>query len=357
MRRLLLVLVLVGGVLVVARGVLPCATMPLQPTCWVALEPGPAEDALALTRVAGTTTYDSAGELLLTTVAVDSDLDLVEWFRNAFDPSIDQVERERVFPPGADDDEVRRENAVLMEVSQLDATLAALTHLGYDVDAAFDGAEVVALAEVTSVDDGQLEPGDVIVAVDGEPTPDNTTVGEAVRSRAVGDTVELTFRRGDRERTTEVDLIASPDDASVPIIGVLLVSHVELPVDVDIDAGVIGGPSAGLAFSLALVDLLGEDDLTGGEVVAASGTIEPDGTVGPVGGITQKVVGALTREGGPPATVFLVPRGNFEAARAAPATSELLLVPVDRIDDAVAALRDLREGRVPAEAFALGTGS
>ena len=130
-----------------------------------------------------------------------------------------------------------------------------------------------------------------------------------------------------------------------------------LDQETGIDAGVIGGPSAGLAFSLALVDLLGEDDLTGGEVVAASGTIEPDGTVGPVGGITQKVVGALTREGGPPATVFLVPRGNFEAARAAPATSELLLVPVDRIDDAVAALRDLREGRVPAEAFALGTGS
>lgn len=356
MRRLLLVLLLVGGLTAVARGALPCAVLETQPTCMVALRPGPVEDALGLTDVTGARTYGSAGEMLLTTVAVEPHLDLVEWVSGGFDPRIDVVPRDRVFPPDTGEDDVRRENEVLMRSSQMDATLAALSYLGYDLDAAHDGAEISALSDPTSVEPGQLEPGDVIVAVDGEPTLDNTAVGAAVRSHEVGDTIEITFRRGGRERTTEIELIASPDDPDRPIVGVLLMSHLDLPVEVDIDAGKIGGPSAGLSFALAIVDELGEEDLTGGAVVAGTGTIDPEGRVGPIGGVTQKIVGSLQREDAPPATVFLVPRGNLDEARAAPVDRELLLVPVDTLADAVDALRDLNAGRTPDGTYALGPG-
>lgn len=356
MRRLLLVLLLVASLTAVARGALPCHVLESQPACWVALRPGPVEDALGVTTVAGTETFASSGELLLTTVAVEADVDLLEWIANGLNPRIDQVERARVFPEDTDEDQVRRENAVLMRGSQQDATLAALAHLGYDLDAIQDGAEVTGLTEPTSVDDGQLEVGDVIVAVDGRPTLDSAAVGAAVRSREVGDALAVTFRRGGQERTTEIELISSPGRPDAPMIGVLLVSHLALPVDVDIDAGAIGGPSAGLPFALAVVDLLGPVDLTGGAVVAATGTIEPGGEVGGVGGVTQKILGALDRADQPPATVFLVPRDNLATARAAPVDRELLLVPVDTLTDAVRALEDLAAGRTPTETYALGPG-
>jgi Lon-like protease len=135
---------------------------------------------------------------------------------------------------------------------------------------------------------------------------------------------------------------------------VLLRSFLDLPVDVEIDAGVIGGPSAGLMFALSVMDLLEPEDLTGGKVVAGTGTVDRDGTVGAVGGVRQKVVGATaTTADQRPATVFLVPEGNLEDARSVSVPREVLVVPVATLDDAVRALDDLRAGREPAGALAL----
>ncbi len=354
MRRLLLVLLLVAGLTAIGRGVVPCDTFQAQPGCYVALLPGPTEDALQVTQVTGIETFPSRGELLLTTVAVQADVSFFQWVANAVNPGVDQVDRDRIFPPGSDDDQVRQQNVVAMEESQYDATLAALAYLGYDLDEVFDGAEIVEVMTPTSIVDGQLEAGDIIVAVEGEATLSNSAVGDAVRARSVGDTIAVTFLRGGQERTTEVELVANPEDASIPLMGVLLTSHLDLPVDVTIDAGAIGGPSAGLAFSLAIIDLLGEEDLTGGAVVAGTGTIDTAGTVGAIGGVTQKIIGATDRSGEAPATVFLVPRGNFAEAQAAPVDRDLLLVPVDTLSDAVEVLRDLNAGRTPAEALAIG---
>jgi PDZ domain-containing protein len=106
-------------------------------------------------------------------------------------------------------------------------------------------------------------------------------------------------------------------------------------------------------FALSIVDKLTDEDLTGGMVVAGTGTIGLDGTVGAIGGIQQKVPGALSRGEEPPAEVFLVPRGNVEEARSAAVPSPILLVPVDTLDDAVQALQDLRAGATPDGAFEL----
>ena len=337
----------------IATGAVPCAVVSTQPSCEVALVPGPTEDTLGLVRIDGTTTYPSSGRLLLTTVAVRDELDLASWWDARRSRVVDTVPRSTVYPDGQDREETSAQNALLMEDSQVTAALAALDAAGYDVSDAAVGAEVAALEPDAVTSD--LAVGDVVVAIDGEPVPDAATAVEIVRGAAPGDEAELTVV-GDEgaERTVAVTYGANPDDPARAYVGVLLRSALELPVDVSIDAGVIGGPSAGLMFALGVVDLLGEEDLTGGRVVAGTGTITVEGQVGPVGGIRQKLVAASTRDGSAdPASVFLVPRANLREARSAVLASELLLVPVDDIDDALAALADLRAGREPAEAFAL----
>lgn len=355
MRRILTILLLVAALSAVARGAFPCDVVSVQPTCYAALEPGPVEDALALTALSGVRTYASNGHLLLTTVAVDADLDLRDWIEGAVSPRIRNVPRETIFPEDKDREEVRQENAALMKGSQLEATIAALRHVGYEFDEVFDGAEVIEILEPSAVTGDELQPGDLVVAVDGEPTPDNRAVGEAVRGHAPGDTVTLTLVRDGTERSVELELIANPDEPDTAYIGVLLSSHLELPIDVRIDAGVVGGPSAGLVFALSIIDLLDPEDLTGGANIAATGTIDAEGNVGPIGGIVQKILGATAADGDrAAATAFLVPRANLDEARSAPVDRQVLIVPVDTLADAVVALTDLRAGRQPAEAFALG---
>ncbi|MBW3620758.1 MAG: PDZ domain-containing protein [Actinobacteria bacterium] len=355
MRRLLLVLLVIAGATFLTRGVLPCSSFGAQPSCYVALLPGPTEDTLGLVELGpGTERHVSTGELLLTTVAVEADLDLSEWLRYAISPRVDEVPREQLFPSGEDAGEVAARNAALMENSQLDATVAALQELGYDFDTDFDGARVEELQEPSAVDAGQLEPGDVIVAVDGEPVADNREVVDLVGRLAPGDDVTLSRLRDGTTRDVTLTLVPAPEDASQPRLGVLLSSYLELPVDVHIDAGVIGGPSAGLMFTLGIIELLGEDDLTGGAVVAGTGTIDRDGRIGPIGGIRQKVLGATSRgDEGPPAAVFLVPEGNMAEAAGAPVERALTLVPVATLDDAMRALADIRAGRAPVGALAL----
>jgi PDZ domain-containing protein len=337
----------------IASGAVPCAVVSTQPSCEVALVPGPTEDTLALVDISGATTYPSAGRLLLTTVAVRDGLDLATWWEARRSRTADTVPRSTVYPEDQDREETSAQNALLMEDSQLTAAFAALDAAGYDGAGAASGAEVAGLEP--DVVTGELAVGDVIVAIDGTEVTDAAGAVTLVRSGSPGDEAELTVRApGGETRTVTVTYGANPDDPSRAYVGVLLRSALELPVDVAMDAGVIGGPSAGLMFALGVVDLLGEEDLTGGAVVAGTGTITADGLVGPVGGVRQKVAAASMREGtSDPATVFLVPRANLAEARGASLSADLLLVPVDDLDGALSALSELRAGRQPAEAIAL----
>jgi Lon-like protease len=349
-RRWLIVAVLfalVGSGVAFVRGDVPCEVLAVQPSCEVVLRPGPAEDSMALIEVAGAETYPSTGELRLTTVAVDDDLDLQEWLRARTSDTVEAVPRATVFPPGADLDEVAEQNAALMADSQLTATIVALESLGYELDER--GARVAAIAG-DAVTDAFTE-GDVIVAVDDDRVADSAAVVAAVQARDPGErlTFEVVAPDGGR-REVAVDLGGAPDDPSRAYVGVLLTTDLDLPVDVRIDAGVIGGPSAGLMFALSIVDLLGEEDLTGGTMVAGTGTVARDGSVGPVGGVRQKLIGATVGGDDGPAEVFLVPRGNLDDTRGASVVNDVLVVPVDTLDDALAALGDLRAGREPSEA-------
>lgn len=354
MRRLLVLLLVFAGLGVVARGAVPCDAFGLQPRCYVTLNPGPTSDTLEIVSIDGTTTYSSGGELLLTTVAVDSDLDLWEWVTTAFSSRVQQVDRELIFPPGQDEEDVRLENVMLMENSQLDATIAALRSAGFSFDTDFDGAEVVELADTTAFDEGVIQVGDVIVEVDGVPVTDNGDLVEAVRTKSVDDPITIGLLRGDERHTVTFDLVESDEVPGQPVIGVIVTSYLELPIHVDIDAGNVGGPSAGLMFALAISDLLEPGDLTDGHVIAGTGVIDRDGNVGPIGGIQQKILGAIDRgQDQRPATVFLTPVDNFDEASRTPIDRDVLLVPVATLQDALQALADLRSGQQPEGALAL----
>jgi PDZ domain-containing protein len=172
-------------------------------------------------------------------------------------------------------------------------------------------------------------------------------------SRKVGEVVTvvvhtLNANPNATRRTEKVRLIASPDDASRTIVGITPADTrtVEVPFEVAISTNAIGGPSAGLAFTLALLDELTPGNLMGNVRVATTGTIEEDGTVGPIGALRQKTV-AVRRAG---AKVFLVPKAQsaaeLAAARSAAGT-DLKVIPVGTLDEALKALQKFGGGVLP----------
>ncbi|MBW3576144.1 MAG: PDZ domain-containing protein [Actinobacteria bacterium] len=353
MRRLLSILLLFSAFGLLGRGHVGCEAFPAQPRCFVALHPGPAQDALTAVFIRGARTYASAGELLLTTVAVDPDLAAAEWVRHLWSPRVRLVARTELYPPGDDTDEVRRRNVAEMDRSQVAAAVAALRTLGHAVDLAPDGARVVEVV-AGSPAEATLALGDVIVSVDGDPVHTADAATQHVRDRAPGDVVSLRIRRDGDLRTVTVRLAPHIDDPDRPLVGALLTDHLSLPVDVRIEAGQVGGPSAGLMFALAVIDALTAKDLTGGAVIAGTGVIDEHGVVGAIGGIQQKILGAVHRDDDRGASAFLVPRGNLDEARSTRVGREILVIPVGTLQEALDALEQLRGGRRPPDAVALG---
>ncbi len=225
----------------------------------------------------------------------------------------DAVPAEAIVPPGSSFQDRREENLRAMTRSQLIAAAVALRELGFDVGAEPEGALVVAVAEDAPAA-GKLKRSDVIVAVDGTKVATPDDLRRLIGRNEVGDDVRLQVRSGEETRTIDVGTIASPDDAGQPIVGIRVEQfseEIKLPLDVEIDLGNVGGPSAGLAFALDVVEEL-EGTVDRGNLVVATGEIQLDGTVSPVGGLKQKAIGAK-RAG---ADVFLVPAGdNAEEAR------------------------------------------
>ena len=323
----------------------------LLPVPYVALSPGPtadtlgSEDGTQLIVIEGRETYPTSGQLLLTTVRVSGGpesrgMSLLNAVRGFVDPEVAVVPIDRVYPPGETVEQVEQRTAEEMELSQQDATAAALREL--DVPVATEVA-VGSIVEDAPAQ-GELEAGDVIVSVDGTPAVSPDAVRDAVRSKQPGDTVTFVVRREGTELEVPVVTGTSPDEAGVAAVGIAPVVAYSFPFTVEIQIEDVGGPSAGLMFALGIYDKLTPDALTGGELIAGTGEIDADGEIGPIGGIQQKLVAA--RDEG--ATVFLTPADNCaEAVGAVP--DGLRLVRVETLDDAVQALEGIRfdEADVP----------
>jgi PDZ domain-containing protein len=245
------------------------------------------------------------------------------------------IPEEQVNPHGIAESVRRQADLGQMARSQEIAAAVALDELGYDVKVQENGAFVASVySDLPAV--GKVTPGEVIVAVDGKPVRTTLDLQRLISTRPPGTEITLTLRGPETTRRVRLTTAPNPSDASLSVIGVFVepAADIDLPLDVSIDAGNVGGPSAGLAFALSVMEKLGRD-VDGGRKVAATGQLSLDGSVHSIGGIKQKTLGA--RAAG--VDVFLVPAEN--AAEAREHADGLRIVPVRSVDEAVAALAKL----------------
>jgi Lon-like protease len=224
----------------------------------------------------------------------------------------DVVPEQALNPHGVTEQQRTQTGELDMTRSQQVAAAVALRSLGYDVEATMSGAEVETVIPNTPAD-GKLQPGDVIVRANGGTVESLEDLRAATEALDPGETLELTYRRDGKPTELTLETQASTEDPERAVIGVIVeqAATIELPLDVEIDdAGVIG-PSAGLAFALDIVDELGTD-VDQGRRIVVTGELGLDGSVNPIGGVKQKVIGA--EQAG--ADLFVVPEGNVEEARA-----------------------------------------
>jgi PDZ domain-containing protein len=240
-------------------------------------------------------------------------------------------------PPGVSDKEAHQADVRAMQISQQIAAAVALRHLGYTVSAKPSGV-VVDDVETTSHAAGILRPADVITTVNGRATPTIGKLRAILDGVQPGDVVRLRLRRGSRPLTVRVKTIASPVERGHAIVGFTpdQAANIQLPLNVQIDAGNVGGPSAGLAFTLELLAELGHDP-TRGYKVAATGQIELNGSVTAIGGVKQKTYGVREAD----ADVFLVPLDGGNAATARRYAGGVKIIPVTSVDQALRALAKL----------------
>jgi Lon-like protease len=326
----------VVAVLLLVSAVIGAAVVPVP---YVALRPGSVRPVTERVRVEGSPTYPPSESIAYTTVSVGS-ASMLEALAGWLDDDVDVLPEERVRGDRSEE-ENRRYNAQLMDTSKLIAVAVALDRLGEDVEISTTGAIVRQMAEGSPAA-SVLEVDDVIVAVDGDAVDEIGEVGELLQPGGPGATHTLTVERpagGDTRLEVDVTTIEAEDDPTRAIIGIApedRISGFDFPIDVTIDSGTVGGPSAGLAFTLAVLDVLTPGELTGGHRVAVTGTMGLDGAVGPVGGGAQKAI-AVRNEG---YEVFLVPSAELEEVREA-LGDEVEVIAVDTLQEALEALDSL----------------
>lgn len=282
------------------------------PVPYVVETPGPTFNTLGVDKagnpvitVKGRETFPAKGNLDLTTVYVEGGPKGYVSVLSAFTAWVDKSNAvypvEMIYPEGVTKEESDQESAVAMATSQEDAVAAALKEL----DIPFEQKLKIADIPESSPSQGKLEPGDVFVSVGGKPVTALTVIQEELAAGA-GQPVSVVVDRAGKSAT---ETITPGKNASGRyILGVQLEYDFTFPVEVSISLQEVGGPSAGMMFALGIVDTMTPGDLTGGRKIAGTGTISPDGSVGPIGGIGQKMVGAQ-RAG---ATIFLAPAANCE---------------------------------------------
>jgi PDZ domain-containing protein len=330
------VTVLVGAALLV----LLVVGIGAAPVPYVTLEPGPTVNTLgtsdghAVIEVSGAPTSESAGQLRLVTVGVAPDPTLLDALRGWLDDQEAVVPRELVYPPDQTQQQVDEQNAKDFKESQTSAETAALRKLGYPVH--------VTVTEVVKdlPAQGKLAVGDEITTVNGQPVTSVQKLQELVRSAKVGTDLAVGYTRSGQATSTTITTAKGDDGTSR--IGVAAENKQPHPFTLKIALDKIGGPSAGLMFALGIIDKLDPADLTGGKLIAGTGTIDDEGRVGPIGGIAQKLIAARDAK----MTVFLTPDLNCAEA-VANAQRGLTLAKVSTLDDAMAALAAVREGREP----------
>ena len=302
------------------------------------IAPGEAINLYPRVTIDGAADYPTDGEMMLLFVTQNARINVWQYLQASIDDDIELVKQERI-TGGRSPGVVRAEAVLDMARAQYNAKRVALEASGYEIPPP-DGALVLGTYATYSAGD-VLQAGDVVLEVDGQAVHTLEDLVNLVQGHAKGDMVEVRFRRDGAEQTGSIEV--SADETGRRVLGIAVVPNSPLPVDITIDTSDIGGPSAGLAMTLSIVDKLTPGDLNGGLDVAVTGTIDEEGNVGEIGGIRQKAVAA--RHAG--AELFLVPKCSDPSPQSV-CSQELVaakqraggvdVVPVGTLDEAIAAL-------------------
>ncbi|GAA3872183.1 PDZ domain-containing protein [Leifsonia kafniensis] len=337
-----------AGWIVLLIAVLCGLLLAIVPSPYVVEQPGPVFNTLGsaknadgkevpLITISDEKTYPTDGSLNMLTVSVVGNPDQrLNWLTVAgawFDSTKAVVPLEAVFPPNVTTEQRNTENEAAMVDSQKEAVAAALTHQGISY------STNVAVMSLTSESPatGILKPDDQIISVNGTPITDISSLRAALKANGAGQPATIAIVRDGKDATVEVTPVEQ--DGAV-IAGINVKTDYEFPFPVSIQLNNVGGPSAGMMFALGIIDKLTPESLTGGADIAGTGTIDPAGTVGPIGGIQQKMFGAK----GAGAKWFLAPASNCnEVTGHIP--DGLRVFSVTTLDEAVTALDAISSGK------------
>ena len=292
---------------IVAFGVLlAVVTVP-----YVSLGPGPTFNTIGVfdgkkvVDIKGTDVHETKGHLDMTTVSQRDGLTLGQALTLWMSGREQLVPRDLVYPPEKSKDEIDKANTQEFKRSEDSAEYAALGYLKYA------SAVTVETVNKDGASTGKLKEGDAIDAVNGTPVSNLEQFQALMEKTKPGDEVILDFRRKNAPPGIATVKLGSAPDKKQGVLGIAVVDAPWAPFTIDFNLANVGGPSAGLVFSLAVIDKLTTGDLSGDKFVAGTGTIDADGKVGSIGGITHKIVAA--HDAG--ASVFLVPADNCDEAK------------------------------------------
>ncbi len=334
-RRILTLLVALAPI--VAFGILFAAV----PVPFVALGPGPTFDTLGMVDgkqvvdIQGVETHPTTGHLNMTTVSQRDGLTLGEALAFWLSGRDQVLPRDLVYPPGKSREEVDEDNTTEFKASEQSAEYAALGYLRYPA------AVTIADVHDPGPSAGVLRPGDAVDAVNGTPVSNVDQFTSILATTKPGQVAVIDYRRKNAPAGSARITLGENPDRDHGFLGIAVLDAPWAPFTVDFNLANVGGPSAGLMFSLAVVDKLTTGALAGNQFIAGTGTIKSNGEVGAIGGISHKMVAA--QEAG--AKVFLVPTDNCYEANAD--NDGLRLVKVDNLDQAVDALRTMTSGGEP----------
>lgn len=318
----------------------------IAPANFVTEQPGPTFNTIGdfdekqLIEIEDAQTYPVSGALDMTTVSVaggpNSTVGALNVLSAWLSDSGSVLPSDLMYAPTVTNEEVSQRNSAEMTNSQEVAQAAALAYLGQDFT---EQLTVSAVAE-GGPSDGLIEDQDVILQVDGKNLDGFESLTQAINAPG-GEAVTVTVQREGAEREFTITPVFSEESESY-ILGLYLARSFDFPLTVNYGLQEVGGPSAGMMFALGIIDELTEGKLTGGEHFAGTGTIDTDGTVGGIGGISQKMKGASDAG----ATVFLAPAENCDEV-VGRVPSGLSVVKVQTLTDAVEAVEQIGEGADP----------
>ncbi|TDX52107.1 PDZ domain-containing protein [Orenia marismortui] len=318
-----LILILIVGFLV------------FYPVGYYRISPGVAKTLAPMVKVKAKK-HPIEGEVMLTAVSMREARLFDYIYIKLFKPKFIEL---RPKPQGIDMNEYAELMLEMMKESQLKATAVALKEAGYNPEITGKGVKIVKVLEEGDAY-GKLKDGDIIVAVDDTPVQLLTDTIKKIQNREVGQEVKITVIRNGKKEDYQLRTLALQENSDNPSIGVFVAPYkreYKFPINISINAGKIGGPSAGSMFTLEIFNRLTKEDITHGLKVAGTGTIDLDGSIGRIDGIQQKIVAAKKKG----AKIFFAPKGNSDKAKQMKDYG-IDIVIVDNVEDIISYLENLK---------------